>query len=545
MTMYRILFVDDEAIIREGVSENVPWEELGFELAGICQHGREACDFLKDHQIDVVITDICMPYMDGMELSDFLQSEYPNIKVLILSGYDDFDYAKKAIKYGVEEYILKPVTSFELGEILTEMKTKLDKEREEEHKRNDIYSTYRKGQILLCNEALQNLIMGTRSEDECVRELEKAGIVLDDSDYLVGVAGLSIYMGDYELIESRKKESALMAFIVYNLSHEIMNDHKAGEACQGKDHRVFLLFRDGCEADMDRVRKICGEIIDKVNETMGLLLNIGLGTFRKGIKYIYRSYEQAEKSLLLQYAQGDNCIIEYIEDACREAALPQIERVEDNVIRHIREYEIKKLGEDCTELMEMLKQSGLQRGEITDLFLHMKRNTDALLKRLGVDGWHPDGEKEQEMVKASFMEQAVLVLGAYFREAAELLDRNSGSGSRSFAYQAMEYIEKNYADSNLSLQQVCNYLGMSASRFSSVFKQTFGATFMDVIIGIRMKKARELLEMTELKSYEIAEKIGFSDPHYFSIAFKKATGRTPTEYARSMKSGGQEEGGFS
>ena len=132
--MYRILLVDDEALIREAVSENVKWEEYGYELAGSCENGREALEFIEKNPVDVVLTDICMPYMDGMELSEKLSEGYPSIKIIILSGYDDFDYAKKAIKYGVKEYLLKPITAEEMGEALLALKAEMDKEKKTERK---------------------------------------------------------------------------------------------------------------------------------------------------------------------------------------------------------------------------------------------------------------------------------------------------------------------------------------------------------------------------------------------------------------------------
>lgn len=534
--MYRLLLVDDEALIREGVSENVPWRELGYELAGTCENGREACEFLRENPVDVVVTDICMPFMDGMELSAVIQEKHPHIKVLILSGYDDFKYAKNAIKYGVEEYILKPVTSCEMRDILTRLKEKLDKEREEERERNNVYTAYRKGKLLLCSDALMHVITGSKSEEECSRELHEVGIELEDTHYLVAAVGLSIYIGNHELNEKRKKESALMAFIVFNLTQEIVKNYGAGEVCQGRDQRVFILFHtSNLEVFRDVVAKVCGELIEKVREIMGLDLNIGLGSCWKGLKNVYRSYEEAEQALSLQYIAGDNCVIHIADYQELKACQPQIERVSDNMIRHIREYEQEKLNADVRELHDIIKRCITDRKEVANILLDIRHKADKLQQTLNVAVWPGSREAEENMTKASYLSEAMSALSWYIREISEHLARAAGSGSRSYAYQAMEYIERNYADSSLSLQGVCSHLGVSTSRFSSIFKQTFGATFMDILIHIRMEKARELLAMTELKNYEIAEKVGFGDPHYFSIAFKKATGMTPKEYARERK----------
>ena len=533
--MYQLLFVDDEPLIREGVSQNVPWQELGYELAGTCENGREACEFLCSHPVDVVLTDICMPFVDGMELSAFIQKEFPHIKVLILSGYDDFEYAKSAIRYGVEEYLLKPVTSYEIGDILTSLRAKLDREKEEERRRGEIYTAYRKGHMLLCSDALLHTITGTKTQEECVRELAEVGIVLDGTCFLVGVAGLSIYMGGYELNERRKKESALMAFIVYNLSQEIMHNSGCGEVCQGRDNRVFLLFwADSPDGGGVKAADVCREIIRRVNETMSLNLNIGLGTWQRGIRNIYRSYEQAENVLLKQYCAGENCVIDAADYQGGGDFYPQLERIQDNCVRHVRENDTNKLKNDCMELEETLRKCGFTRREAVDILQKTAQKAEKLLNTLGVRGFKGMGEASDAIRSMPFLSEAIEELRAYLSSAAECLERETGS-SRAYAYQAMEYMEANYSDSTMSLQGVCSHLGVSTSRFSSIFKETFGSTFLDVLIGIRMKKARELLEMTQLRTYEIAERVGFSDPHYFSIAFKKFTGKTPKEYARERK----------
>lgn len=533
--MYRILFVDDEPLIREGVCENVKWSELGYELAGVCENGREACEFLRSHQVDVVMTDICMPFMDGMELSALIQKEYPQIKVLILSGYDDFDYAKKAIKYGVEEYLLKPITSYEMGEVLTELKGKMDEERKRLIRQEEIYSTYRKGQMLLYSEALLHTITGTKSEEECRREREVVGIILPDGWYMAGIVGLCIYMGNYELNEERRKESALMAFIVYNVSQELMKKYNVGEACQGKDYRVFLLFTaHEPECAKDRINAVCNEIIERVREMMGLSVNVALGSWQQDLGYVYRSYEQAEKALLMQYTAGENCIIDSKNPLFSRDLRPHFDKITDNCTRHVREYELAKLKADICEMEQLMRTSGYMRQEAVEILLTVKQKTDRLLETLGFEK-EIRKKPEEEMREAPELTEALGVLAAYLQEAAEYLNRFSGSGMKSCAYQAYEYITRHYADSDLSLQEVCNHLGVSTSRFSNIFKQTFGATFIDILSGIRMEKAKELLAVSELKNYEIAEKVGFSDPHYFSIAFKKATGKTPTEYARERK----------
>lgn len=123
--MYKILLVDDEILVRDAIRENIDWKSLDCELVGDCENGRQAVEFVQSHKVDVVLTDICMPYMDGMELSEFLHDNYPDILIVIFSGFGEFEYAKKAIRYNVSEYMLKPVTAMELTKVLRNMKEML------------------------------------------------------------------------------------------------------------------------------------------------------------------------------------------------------------------------------------------------------------------------------------------------------------------------------------------------------------------------------------------------------------------------------------
>ena len=132
--MYKILLVDDEILVRDAIRENIDWKGLDCELVGDCENGRQAVEFVQNHEVDIVLTDICMPYMDGMELSKFLHDNYPDILIVIFSGFGEFEYAKKAIRYNVSEYMLKPVTAMELTKVIQNMKEKVDSRKKEQKK---------------------------------------------------------------------------------------------------------------------------------------------------------------------------------------------------------------------------------------------------------------------------------------------------------------------------------------------------------------------------------------------------------------------------
>ena len=194
--MYRVLLVDDEILVRDAIRKRIDWEGLGYELAGDCQNGKEAIEFVKTHSVDVVLTDICMPYVDGMELSHFLHDNYPEILIVIFSGFGEFEYAKKAIQYNVSEYLLKPVTAVELSEVLVNMRKKLESARKEEQKiqhLTKVSKEYQKNEQMIRSQAISSLVTCSKDVGECVQNLNNMGISLDASDYRVAVLSIDLY----------------------------------------------------------------------------------------------------------------------------------------------------------------------------------------------------------------------------------------------------------------------------------------------------------------------------------------------------------------
>ncbi len=536
--MYRILLVDDEALIREGVSENVQWGKYGYELAGSCENGRDALEFIEENPVDVVMTDICMPYLDGMELSERINEQYPGIKVIILSGYDEFEYAKRAIRYGVKEYLLQPITACEMGEVLGGLKKELDKERDSEKRISHMRATYHKGQLLLYSDVILNLITGSKTEDESRRELKEAGIRTEAAVYRVAVAELDIYAKTDKLNEQCKKESALMAFVLYNISQEIVKKYMAGEVCQGKDHRTFILFYADKPAETEKtIRKVCGEIIAQMNRATHLDVNIGVGSYRKRMRDIYLSYEEAEEALEYHYTLGGNHVLE-IEGIRQSRRTTGLEDILDEILLHVKENHSQKLEADIQQLLDVLMNCMYDRRSAGTIMQRIVDLVDEVRKLSEVEEIPANLQKEhilQKILTADKLEAAVAILHSWCEEIGGYLDNRKNIGGRKYAILAMDYIEKNYADNELSLNSVCSYLNISPSRFSSIFKTATGTTFLEVLSGIRMQKAKELLTCTDMKNYEIAERVGFNDPHYFSIAFKKTTGKSPTEYAKEMR----------
>lgn len=539
--MYRVLLVDDEILVRDAIRKRIDWEGLGYELAGDCQNGKEAIEFVKEHPVDVVLTDICMPYVDGMELSHFLHDNYPEILIVIFSGFGEFEYAKKAIQYNVSEYLLKPVTAVELSEVLSNMRKKLESARKEEQKikrLTKVSKEYQKNEQMIRSQAISSLVTCSKDMGECIRNLESMGIFLDATDYRVAVLSIDLYSELHEQNIEQRQESALMAFVVYNISDEIVSNYDAGIAYQESNNKTGILFKTNRPREFfGTVKKICGEIQKKVYETMKLEISIAVGPYVKKADELHFSYDRANDALSYRYLMGGNLLLDMESDDKFENDISLYGELVQ-LSEAVRKNQKREIDRILKIIHDKIMGSRVNKSRACLYMQQVIRTLSEMVEKV-----HPDPRKIQEernqvlgkISEKKTFEKAFDLVKCYADGTCDYLKMENSSSGKRQAMEAVEYIKENYVDPDLNLNGICAHLGISTSHFSSIFKEETGETFMEFLIRIRMEKAKELLEHTSLKNYEIAERVGFADPHYFGISFKKMTGKTPTEYAKGKR----------
>ena len=538
--MYKILLVDDEILVRDAIRENIDWGKLDCELIGDCENGKQAVEFVKTHEVDIVLTDILMPYMDGMELSHFLHDNYPDVLIVIFSGFGEFEYAKKAIQYNVSEYMLKPVTAMELTKVIENMKEKLDSRKKEQRKMESLTQVsqdYHKNANVIRSKALDCLVKCTREVQVSLDELERMGITFQAASYRVAVFDIDTYSEMYQMDMDKQQESALMAFVLFNVGDEIVVQEKAGVVYQEGNNRVCIIFAGNRTKEFsESIHRICHEIQKKVKEVIGLETSIGIGSWVRSPYELIYSYRLAAKAIDYRYLLGGNLLFDMEEkktdnsiflindlETLTEAIKSGDRRLMEETLGQI-ETEIKSALVEksyaCIYLQQVIRAIGNTCQSLSEEPEKIIAQREALLKAV----------TEQRMFS-----QAAALVEKYAQEVFDALQELNSSNGQRQGMLAMDYIQKNYMDPCLSLNSICSYLNISTSYFSTIFKEMTGETFIEVLTRVRMEKAKELLENTTMKNYEIAEKVGFSDPHYFGISFKKITGKTPTEYAREKR----------
>ena len=537
--MYKVLLVDDEALIREAISENIQWEELGYTFMGACENGRQAMEVIEKEQPDLLLTDINMPFVDGMELTKFVYENYPDTKVIIISGFDEFEYAKNAVKYQVLEYILKPITPMEFLETLQRVKSMLDERKKSRRDMKKIRSAYVSNLPVVQGRYLHNLLNGTVDYSKLTEKQEELRLNLYASYYntaLVEGDSLEPFISQYANV---KDELAL--FAIYNITAEIVAGEQCGIAFQGTDEKTVILFMGEDAESLKRcIRQVLPKIRQAICDFLQIETTIGVGKMVGALEELPDSFAKTKSALEYKFMLGGNQIIEAeeYEEIRNSAKHIDIFEWASQISTPIRTNKLDQVQKKTEEFIGQVKISYVNKNRsfvyVQNLVLSVI-NLLELPEELEEEIYSQERMFMNQIYECENLDELGVRLCGTFGYICKLLSNQRDSYGKRQAMMALEYIEKNYADSSVTLNSVCNALAMSTSYFSSIFKNHTGVTFIEALNRKLMEKAKVLLAQGNLKTYEIAEAVGYSDAHYFSISFKKAVGKTPTEYAKEVR----------
>jgi two-component system, response regulator YesN len=529
--MYKVVLVDDEEIVREGIRDKIPWGDLGFELIGTAENGQEAFDMIQSNQVDLLITDICMPIMDGLALTENVKNISPSIKIIILSGYDQFDYAQNAIKLGVQDYILKPITSKEMKALLSKVRKTLDEEISGKAYLENLRKQVQESLPLLKERFLNQLISFPISDEEFVRNCSYLSMKLSQPPCMVLII-------DLDSMDQGFDEIQLLQFAILNLSVEWFRgreEHIVFSNRQGQT--VILLSGNNPQLIQEQAFSISKEIQEVIQDKLKTLVSIGIGSNVTEVKDIHVSYQKAFAALEYRFLLGKNQIINIADMEKEQCAFSQPLDLEKKLLTNIKVGSIAITHELIDSIFTHLEKTGLNRCKLYIMELLVMINKT--FYELGLEHqpfWGESLGSMTEFHQYKTMNEIKNWLKVVCEDANLLITERRTSSAKLQVEQAKQYIQEYYADSSISLSSICKYLYVSVSYFSLIFKKETGETFVEFLTKFRLEKAKQLLRGTDYKTYEIAEMAGYSDPHYFSAVFKKQVGVSPKEYRSSLQS---------
>ena len=520
--MYTILIVDDEDEVRKSIISRTPWEEYGFSVIGEASNGREALDFLEETMPDVIITDIRMPYLDGIGLiEEVRKNKSQTVDVIILSGYDEFTFAQTAMRLNVAEYVLKPVSVDSMRDVLKRTRARLDEDRAKVYDSKKLESFYKDAIEVYREKFLVSLIVPTRKPDAALlkERAEAYGEPLSGNMFAAVIIDLPTEI--------------LSSIAVAEIIEDATKDENSVIAFQ-YENQIVLIYSSEMQSDFSSL------FSKQINRSLTMLqsrfyhyftkaFNMGIGEIVADITKLPESYRSALEALNYSQLYPEQHII----------SIGDVEMIDNS--------HLEKAGDMKTELVMAIKFGGKEDTEkavhtffqgVTETpnIQNMVITVHSIISEIcSAYGKNVATLLEDEDLFTAISHANSLSRSETLMTKLALRANESAVGAREnsriqFVENAKKVIKENYSNPVFGLEQVTDAINVSPAYFSTIFKKETGVSFVQYLTMVRLEKAKEMLKNSDAKTYEIAEKAGFSEPNYFSFIFKKNIGVSPSQY---------------
>ena len=532
----KVFLVEDEYIVREGIKNNIDWEKNGYDFCGEASDGELAFPMISEKRPDIVITDIRMPFMDGIELSRMIKEEYPEIKIIILSGHEEFEYAKAAIQIGVEEYLLKPINGDELLQVVNRVAQKIKEENESretlQEGEGDENFEYAKRQLL------SSLIDDNASLSDAMEQGKKIHLNLMAQCYNIMMLKL----------QRKNKEQGFSQRILelYKTMEDTLKEQDGQSIMfdRAPEGKVILFMGSGEEEIRRNMDVFAGQFREILPEYEDVTYFGSVGVPVMRLRELGESYEAASHGFSYRFLTEPNQIVD------NHTVFDQT--------RNEKKFSCSIGSVDIQNLDKQKIESFLKGGEMDEIHFfveeYMKNTGDAgknsmIFRQYIVmdmffaashfltqitDGREQLGEpfESPEQMRRIFseLEATVVYIKELFTKVMQVRDAQTTEHNSDVVENAKKYISENYHDEELTLNTVAHEVNVSPNHLSAMFSQKTGQTFVKYLTDVRMHRAKELLKCTSKRSNEICEEVGYRDPHYFSHLFKKNVGCSPIQY---------------
>lgn len=534
--MINVLIVDDEPLVRIGIKSSIDWEGNGLNLVAEAANGAQALEAIKQTHPDIVITDIKMPVMDGIQLIKEIKLNYSGIFSVVLSCHDDFEYVKEAMKYGAVDYFIKTDLDPDgILEILKGLKDKIDKNRE-----SNLNKTWDKqiaGEYLtfIKDSFVKDLISGLLpSEREINEKIKICNLDCLEEKYIL----MLVEIDNFSEVKKKyvEKDEKLLQFSIKNMLEELL----------GKSPNINIFIIDSreyiiCQSlePSEMGKKTEDKIVEKaakVNRIIKDYLNIGVSV---GISKLHRTvieikdaYSECRKALEYKFLKGKGSIINYndirlLKEQCKAEII-------DDALRNKMKFGVKALDlQVCSEILMVLKNYLLKsnciiKGNlIKKEYLKIIELFKAFLIEEGLDV-NNDLDPYRQILEAEDVFEVHTILEEYFALSINKVHEDKEDSGRPYIEKALEYINNHY-DSDISLNFLAEKVGLNPSYLSRSFSRETGENFIDYLTKVRIEKSKQLL-LKGIKAVEVAEKVGYPNYTYFSKLFKKVVGVNPSEF---------------
>lgn len=532
--MLKMIIADDEYNVREGLKEVVQWAELGIEIVADAADGQEAFELCRQLKPDILLTDIRMPMMDGLEAALKLKELDDPVRIIIISGAQDFNYAKTALSLNADGYILKPIKIHELQDTVRKVVSSISMERNREEKSQQLKQQLHENMPVLREKFLANLTQGMYKSDQDARnKLEFFALPLEINSLLVVAV---IQIDEYEKAIERYTEEhkQLLNFSVNNILEEIANRNRAGIAFCMNENEYVIIFNQAAQNE-NRHLEICQEMIDCMNKFLKMSISVGVGNPIQKVYDLHYSYHEARLAIEYKFYTGKDSILQISDFQTNKNNLeyPKLYEVENKLINFMKlgnQAEVSRVVEDIFNTL--CANHNLPVDYVQSICIELIHMASRTLYEFG------------ENIHLIVTDYSVLFSEVYSkREASELRDTMLALFEKLTHYFAQKQTHKNsrtiqkikdiisqkYME-NLTVARLSEEVYLSPNYISLIFKQETGESVTEYVTKVRMEVAKELLKAPDLKIMDVSDMVGYENSTYFSTVFKKYTGMHPQKY---------------
>lgn len=536
--MYKLFIVDDEQHTRLGLRDYFNWKKYGIEVVGEAEDGDIALEMISGFKPDIIITDVRMPIMDGITMSLKIRERFENIKIIFLSGYDDVEYLKSALKVDAIDYIFKPVNFNELGMVVEKVINIIGVEEKQKHLMYEMDSKIKEGLPLVRDNFFLSLIRDRIDETKDINEkINLLGIDwLKKGTFII----FSLIIDNcYELFKNmHEKDKQLHSFAIINICEELLHGYGKGAIFQNEDYEYVGIVSLKSYAEFERAYDLVNIIKEQINKLLKLSVTIGMGNIVNSPKEIYKSYKQSTQALEMRFFIGKNKIIDIESDNNNNKIVYKFDSIETDklisVLKFGHEANVLSTIDNIFDDMYKSIHQGIRHCQRICFQLILIPSRSLMELEMNINEIeYSENDLYEKIFNTETIEDMKALIIDYYKFVNKIIEYKRNKKHSSVVEQIKNIINENFSK-NITVNDIANEVYLTSTYICTVFKQEVGETINDYITKIRINKAKELLKDRKHKLYNISYAVGYSDPSYFTKLFKKHTGLSPRNYRENV-----------
>ncbi len=531
--MLKIFLAEDEFVVREGIKNNIDWAGHGYEFVGEAGDGELALPMIERLKPDIVITDIKMPFMDGLELSRLIKKEFPWMEIIILSGYAEFNYAKEAISIGVAHYLTKPINGNELLSQIDGLAEKIEEKKRERELKEKYIAEMAENSVEDRRKLFRHMVTGDVSLPEMLELAHSLDMDISAGQYAILLLQV---ISSHHMTQTEYSGSVVY---IYERIEEMIENEGALIFDRNIEGKAVIFRADTREEIEEKESRVLSGIGELLKEYEHITCYGGIGEPAGRLSELPISFRQASQAYAHRFFTTKSGIRRYVNNehgTVDERENFSISSIDPEKVSRTRITEFLRKGQKdeteffMDEFLDNLGEGALNSGMFRNyLATEVYFAVVAFLDELGAD---KSGIEAFDVAAGDIRDRDAA--REYFirimQKAMDLRDAGASNRYGSVIDEVKRYIEENYGDEELSLNKLAGHVNFSPNHLSMVFSAQTGMTFIKYLTDFRMNKAKELLRCTSKRGADISYEVGYKDPHYFSYLFKRTQGMTPTQY---------------